>query len=54
MVALPYAQAESRTRRISRPRDIYADVRLNWRLILALGINLIVWGGLARLLANFL
>lgn len=54
MVALPYTQAETRTRRISRSRDIYADVRLNWRLLIALGINLVVWGALARLLANFL
>jgi hypothetical protein len=54
MVALPYTQAESRTGRISRPRDNYADVRLNWRLIVALGLNFVMWGALVKLVANFL
>ena len=54
MVALPYTQADSRVRRISRPRDIYADVRLNWRLVLALAVNLVAWLGVAHLIANFL
>ena len=54
MVALPYNQAEPKARRISRPKDNYADARLNWRLIMALGINLVMWVALVRFLADFL
>lgn len=54
MVALPYTQIESRTRRISRSRDNYADVRLNWRLILALSLNFAMWIALVKWLTNFL
>jgi uncharacterized membrane protein len=54
MVALPYNQTESRTRRISRPRDNYADVRLNWRLIVALGLNFVMWVALVKLISNFI
>lgn len=54
MVSLSYTQSHSRERRSSSSGDISSGVKLNWRLLAALGINVVIWVGMVKLLGYML
>lgn len=55
MVSLPYAEVSGRATRSGKALRREAEGRvLNWRLVVALGLNVVAWAGLARLIAYFL
>jgi len=54
MVSLPYTHAQPRHRRAAASRNISKGFRLNWRLLVGLAINVVVWVGVVRLLGQFL
>jgi len=53
MVVLTPERAPSQRKRITAARST-SSVQLNWRLILALSLNIVAWAGLIALVMSFL
>lgn len=54
MVSLSYTQSESRHRRSSPSHDVSGGVSLNWRLLLALTINVAAWVAIVKLVGQLI
>lgn len=55
MVSLPYAEVSGRVTRSGRALRRDSENRiLNWRLVVALALNIVAWVGLVKLVAYLL
>ena len=54
MASISYSEPQPRRRRAADSHSASGRVTLNWRLLLALALNVVVWAGVAKIISLFL